>query len=39
LRVDQREIVYTGFNAPEEVIEYNRTVKGYLSGRRDRPAA
>ena len=39
LRVDQREIVYAGFNAPEEVIEYNRTVKSYLLGRRDQPAA
>jgi hypothetical protein len=39
LRVDQREIVYAGFNAQEEVTEYNKTVKGYLSERRDRPAA
>jgi 8-oxo-dGTP pyrophosphatase MutT (NUDIX family) len=39
LRVDQREIVYAGFNAPEEVTEYNKTVKSYLLGRRDRPAA
>ena len=39
LRVDQREIVYAGFNAPEGVIEYNRTVKSYLSERRDRSAA
>jgi 8-oxo-dGTP diphosphatase len=39
LRADQREIVYAGFSAPEEVTEYNRTVKGYLPGRRDRPAA
>ena len=30
LRVDQREIVYAGFNAPEEVTEYTRAVKGYL---------
>jgi 8-oxo-dGTP pyrophosphatase MutT (NUDIX family) len=33
LRVDQREIVYAGFNAPEEVTEYNRNVKSYLIGR------
>jgi 8-oxo-dGTP pyrophosphatase MutT (NUDIX family) len=39
LRVDQREIIYAGFNAPEDVTEYSRTVKGYLSERRDRPAA
>ena len=39
LRVDQREIVYAGFNAREEVTEYNKTVKSYLTGRRDRPAA
>jgi 8-oxo-dGTP pyrophosphatase MutT (NUDIX family) len=39
LRADQREIVYGGFNAPKEVTEYNRTVKGYLLVRCDRPAA
>ena len=39
LRVDQREIVYAGFNTPEEVTEYYRTVRSYLSGRQDRPAA
>lgn len=39
LRVDQREIVYAGFSAPEEVTEYNRSVKNYLSGRRNLPAA
>ena len=39
LRVDQREIVYAGFNAPEEVTEFNRTVKSYLLARCDRPVA
>jgi hypothetical protein len=30
LRVDQREMVYAGFSAAEEVTEYNRVVRSYL---------
>jgi len=39
LRVDHREIVYAGFKPPEEVTEFNRTVKSYLLARCDRPVA